>query len=59
MPDIRIMPKNPETKRVEAHIPPEWIKEFEALAKEKDWSHKKLAENIIIEYLKARKKKGR
>jgi hypothetical protein len=51
------MPKAPETKRVEAHIPPEWIEQFEALAKEKDWSSKKLAENIIIEHLKSLKKK--
>lgn len=57
MSDIRILPRDKTKKRVEAHLPPEYTAQFEALAKEKDWSDKKLAENIIIEHLKSLKSK--
>jgi len=55
--DIRSMPKRIDDKRVEAHLSPEEFKIFEAIAIEKQWSKKKLAENIIREFLKSNKKK--
>lgn len=54
---ISDMPKRKEDKRIEAHLPPEDYKQFEAVAKEKQWSNKKLAENIIRDFLKTLKPK--
>jgi hypothetical protein len=54
------MPKDPTKIRIEAHLTPDEFKQFAALAKDKDWSNKKLAENIIkahLETLKKAKKK--
>jgi hypothetical protein len=51
------MPKRADLKRVEAHLTPDEHLQFVAHAKEKDWSAKKLAENIIRDYLKELKKK--
>jgi hypothetical protein len=54
--DIRIMPKRDNDKRIEAHLSPEEFKAFESIANEKQWSKKRLAENIIREFLKTKKK---
>lgn len=54
---ISTMPKKETDKRVEAHLTPDEYKQFEAIANEKQWSKKKLAENVIREFLKKNKKK--
>lgn len=56
MSDIRKMPKRETDKRIEAHLTPEEYTAFKAIADEKQWSNKKLAENVIREYLKAHTK---
>lgn len=53
------MTKREEDKRIEAHLNPEEFAQFSAIAKAKQWSNKKLAENIIREYLKKSKSKGK
>jgi uncharacterized protein YbaP (TraB family) len=53
------MPKSKDTKRVEAHLNPDKYAQIEALAKERQWSVKKMTENIILWYLESLKpKKG-
>lgn len=54
---LSAMPKDPEKKRIEAHLTPDEFAHFEAIAKEKQWSLKKLNENIVREFLKTQKKK--
>lgn len=51
------MPKSKETKRVEAHLMPDVYAEIEALAKARQWSVKKMTENIILWYLESIKVK--
>lgn len=51
------MPKDPEKKRIEAHLSPDDFKRFEEIAKANYWSNKKLAEIIILQYLELHKKK--
>lgn len=51
------MPKDPEKKRIEAHLSPKDFQQFEAIAKANYWSNKKLAEIIILQYLEQQKKK--
>jgi hypothetical protein len=55
--EIKEMAKKENDTRIEAHLSPEDIKKFDAVAKEKDWSRKKLAENIIKDFLKMQKVK--
>lgn len=50
------MPKSKETKRVEAHLMPDKYTELESFAKERQWSVKKMTENIILWYLESMKK---
>jgi hypothetical protein len=52
-----LVPKREDDIRVEAHLSPEDYKVFEKIMHEKDWSKKKLAENIIKEYIANYKKK--
>lgn len=54
---ISDMPKRKEDKRIEAHLSPDEYKQFESVAKDKQWSNKKLAENIIRDFLKTLKAK--
>lgn len=54
---LSTMPKKEENKRVEAHLNKEEYKQFEAEAKSRQWSLKKLNENVIREFLAAQKKK--
>lgn len=51
------VPKKENDIRIEAHLPPEFYKDFEKIMGEKDWSKKKLAENIIKEYIANWRKK--
>lgn len=53
------MPKKEETKRVEAHLMPDKYEALKAIAEEKQWSVKKMAENIILWYLDSVKPKGK
>jgi hypothetical protein len=53
------MPKRENDIRIEAHLSPEEYKVFEKIMQDKDWSKKKLAENIIKEYLVNYKKKSK
>jgi hypothetical protein len=50
------MPKRVEDKRIEAHLSPEQFEQFKKIAQEKQWSNKKLAENVIRDFLTAQKK---
>lgn len=53
-----VMAKKETDIRIEAHVSPELFKDFEKIMQEKDWSKKKLAENIIKEFI-ANWKKGK
>jgi hypothetical protein len=57
MNDISDMAKKEKDIRIEAHLSPEDFAVFSEIMKEKDWSKKKLAENIIKERLEQWKKK--
>lgn len=51
------MAKREEDIRVEAHLSPKEFLDYQKIMQEKDWSKKKLAENIIKEYIANWKKK--
>jgi hypothetical protein len=57
MPDIRIMGVDPSKKKVEAHLTKEEYAAFKKVANERQWSDKKLNENIIRWYLEGVKTK--
>lgn len=46
------MPKNPDDTHIPAHLTPDELKEFLAIATPLEWSKKKLAERIIRGFLK-------
>lgn len=50
------VPKDKNKISVQAHLHPDVYKEFNAIAKAKQWSMKKLNENIILEYLEQHRK---
>lgn len=52
MADIRKMPKRETDKRIEAHLTPDEHAQFKAIADEKQWSLKKMAENVIRDFIK-------
>lgn len=54
---LSTMAKRETDKRVEAHLSPEEYKQFESIAMEKQWSKKKLAENVIRDFIKQSKVK--
>jgi hypothetical protein len=51
------MPKDPDKKRVQADLTQEEFSHFATLANDKQWSLKKLTENVIRDFLKTNKKK--
>lgn len=50
------MPKNPETKSVQAHLMPKDYAALKKLADEKKWSVKKYLEDLIEKHLQKPKK---